>query len=90
MAKANAEIASRFGVNLRRCRKRAGLSQEQVAIRAALHRTEISLLERGERCPKLDTAIKVATAANADLGELLHGICWIPGDEIPGEFSLIG
>ena len=34
------EFARRFGLNLRKARKRAGLSQEEVGFRASLHRTE--------------------------------------------------
>jgi transcriptional regulator with XRE-family HTH domain len=36
-----------FGVNLAAERKKAGLSQEDLAFRADLHRTEVSLIERG-------------------------------------------
>lgn len=42
-------VAEHFGHNLRRARKQAGLSQEELAVRASLHRTEIGLVERGER-----------------------------------------
>lgn len=56
------DIAKRFGVNLRRARKEAGMSQETAAIRASVHRTEVGLLERGERMPRMDTAIKMAGA----------------------------
>jgi transcriptional regulator with XRE-family HTH domain len=48
-----AECRARLGRNLLLARKRAGMSQETVAIGAGLHRTEIGLLERGERVPKL-------------------------------------
>lgn len=42
------DIAARFGDNLARCRKRADLSQEELSVRASLHRTEVSQLERRE------------------------------------------
>jgi transcriptional regulator with XRE-family HTH domain len=46
MGRAGAEVvAERFGDNLRRTRRREGLSQEQLAARASLHRTEIGRLE---------------------------------------------
>jgi len=79
----------RFGENLRRCRGTAGLSQERLAERAGLHRTEIGLLERGERVPRIDTLIKVATALDVDPGELLVGIDWKLGSVtvIPGRFG---
>lgn len=41
------DIAARFGENLARLRRGADLSQEELSVRASLHRTEISQLERG-------------------------------------------
>jgi transcriptional regulator with XRE-family HTH domain len=55
-------VAREFGANLRRARRRAGLSQEQLGYRASLHRTEIGLLERGARVPRIDTLVKLAAA----------------------------
>lgn len=81
-------IAVRFGENLSRARKKAGLSQEETGIRASLHRTEIGLLERGERVPRIDTAIKLAGAVGVPLGELVEGIEWSPGTASRGSFSL--
>jgi transcriptional regulator with XRE-family HTH domain len=83
----SAVIAARFGVNLRRARKDAGLSQEEAGIRASLHRTEIGLLERGERIPRIDTAIKLAGAVGVSLSELAAGIEWSPGSARPGRFA---
>jgi transcriptional regulator with XRE-family HTH domain len=82
-----AAIAARFGDNLRHARKDAGLSQEEAGIRASLHRTEIGLLERGERIPRIDTAIKLAGAVDVHLGELVAGIEWSPGFARPGRFE---
>lgn len=72
------EVASRFGTNLLRARKRAVLSQEEVGFRASLHRTEIGMLERGVRLPRIDTLVKLAGAVEVDPGELLDGIAWSP------------
>lgn len=87
MSEASERIAGCFGSNLRRCRRRAGLSQEAVAIRASLHRTEVGLLERGERIPRIDTAIKLASAVEAEFGDLIAGICWHPGESHTGSFE---
>jgi transcriptional regulator with XRE-family HTH domain len=72
------EVAERFGANLVRARKGAGLSQEEVGFRASLHRTEIGMLERGIRLPRIDTLVKLAGAFEADPGELLEGVAWSP------------
>lgn len=81
------DIAKRFGANLRHARNRAGFSQEETAVRASLHRTEIGLLERGERLPKIDTAAKLAGAVGVAPGDLLEGIAWEPGTMTRGEFK---
>ncbi|MFP5389642.1 MAG: helix-turn-helix transcriptional regulator [Thermoleophilia bacterium] len=44
-------VAERFGANLSRLREQSGVTQEELAFRASLHRTEIGLLERGGRLP---------------------------------------
>jgi transcriptional regulator with XRE-family HTH domain len=81
-------IAERFGKNLRRARAKAGFSQEEVGIRAALHRTEIGLLERGERIPRIDTAVKLAAAVGVPLEDLVAGVDWESGSAKPGSFHV--
>ncbi|HEY1848608.1 MAG TPA: helix-turn-helix transcriptional regulator [Opitutaceae bacterium] len=84
-------LAERFGENLRRVRRREDLSQERLAKRASLHRTEIGLLEHGERVCRIDTLIRLAGAMAAPPAELLDGIGWIPGPPDPGgTFSFDG
>jgi len=81
-------LARRFGQNLRRCRRLVDLSQEELASRAALHRTEVGLLEHGRRVPRIDTVIRLAGAMAIPPGELLEGIHWSVGDpERDGGFS---
>jgi len=46
-----------FAENLRKARERSGLSQEALADACELHRTEISLLERSKRSPRLETIV---------------------------------
>jgi transcriptional regulator with XRE-family HTH domain len=79
-------IAKRFGANLVRCRKAAGLSQDEVSFRAGLHRTEVSQLERGLRLARIDTVAKLAGALDINPGELFEGIVWEPGELLQGRF----
>jgi transcriptional regulator with XRE-family HTH domain len=79
-------IAKVFGANVRTARKRLGLSQEKLAVGASLHRTEIGLVERGERGVRLETAIKLAGALKVPLSELIEGIAWAPGSTERGVF----
>lgn len=55
-------VAEKFGRNLFIARRRAGLSQEQLAIRAEVHRTEIGLLENGRRVARVSTFVRIAGA----------------------------
>lgn len=71
-------VADRFGVNLRRCRHNASLSQETLSFRASIHRTEVGLLERGKREPQLGTIVKLACSLSVPLADLLRGISWNP------------
>jgi transcriptional regulator with XRE-family HTH domain len=82
------EVARRFGENLRRARRHADLSQEEVGYLASLHRTEIGLLERGARVPRIDTLVKLASALSIPPEELLGGIDWQPGSVQPGGFGV--
>jgi len=75
---ASQDCAAGFGENLRRSRRHVGLSQEELGWRSSLHRTEVGLLERGERVPRIDTLIKLACALGVEPGELLAGIDWMP------------
>jgi transcriptional regulator with XRE-family HTH domain len=60
-----------FARNLRAARREAGLSQERLGVLARLHRTEISLLERGERDPKLSTILRLAEALGVPAAALV-------------------
>ena len=68
----------RFAANLRQARTKAGISQEELGYRCELHRTEISLLERAGREPRLATMIKLAGALETTPAELCEGISWSP------------
>jgi transcriptional regulator with XRE-family HTH domain len=81
-------VAGYFGESLRFHRRRAGMSQEGLGERADLHRTEIGLLERGARVPRIDTVIKLASTLSIRPGELLDGIEWSPDSDQPGGFEL--
>lgn len=63
-----------FGKTLAAERKKAGLSQEQLGDRAGLHRTEVSLLERGLREPRLETLLKLARGLEVQPATLIAEI----------------
>jgi transcriptional regulator with XRE-family HTH domain len=80
-------VARRVGANLRRARERADLSQEELAVRASLHRTAVGQLERGERVARADTLVKLAGSLGIPPGELLDGLVWEPGGTRVGRLS---
>ena len=69
------EVRKQFAVNLRQQRIAAGLSQEALADMCDLHRTEISLLERCKRSPRLETIVILSRGLQlSSPNELLDGI----------------
>ena len=64
----------RFAANLRKTRMQAGLSQERLTRAASLHRTEISLLERAEREPRLSTIVRLAAGLGVPVAALLDDL----------------
>lgn len=72
-------VLNRFAGNLRQERLMAGLSQETLAELAGIHRTEVSLLEREKREPRMATLIALAGALDVSVGVLVKGIKWDGG-----------
>jgi transcriptional regulator with XRE-family HTH domain len=52
------------------------MTQQELGERCDLHRTEISLLERGGREPRLGTIIKLADALGVSRNSLCAGVRW--------------
>jgi transcriptional regulator with XRE-family HTH domain len=80
-------FAERFGRNLTAARERTGLSQENLGLRAGLHRTAVGQLERGERVARLDTYVKLLDSLGVEHGALLDGLSWQPAEYSAGEMS---
>jgi transcriptional regulator with XRE-family HTH domain len=81
-------ICRRFGETLKRTRIRLRLSQDELAGRASLHRTEIAKLEGGARIPRLDTIVKLAGGLEASPCELLDGMAWKGNGFGAGDFVI--
>ena len=60
-----------FGQVLWKLRKKIGISQEDLADRANLHRTYVSQLERGLKSPSLKAIKSLAQALNKEPHELV-------------------
>jgi transcriptional regulator with XRE-family HTH domain len=68
------EPRDQFAANLKERRLALGLSQEALGDACDLHRTEISLLERAGRDPRLATLVRLSRALGMTPSELLHGV----------------
>jgi len=77
-------VAAIVGPRIRRIRRGQELSQEALADYAEIHRTQISLIEHGERLPRIDTVIKLAGGLLVPPCEMLDGILWEPRGHRPG------
>ena len=84
------ELRQRLGANVRRHRKRLGISQEEFAFRAEIHPTAASKLEIGETSPYIHTFIRVAGGLGVTTDDLTAGILWTPPETIitPGAFEV--
>jgi len=58
------EILIKFGEKVREERAKLGLSQEELAARAGVHRTYIGMIERAEKNITLENIQKVCEALN--------------------------
>ncbi|MCC6550305.1 MAG: helix-turn-helix transcriptional regulator [Ignavibacteriaceae bacterium] len=65
------EISLRFGQKVREVRTSRGLSQEQLAELAGVHRTYIGMIERAEKNITLVTMQKIANALGVKIIDLI-------------------
>jgi len=63
-----------FGFTLRRLRQDRGLSQENLGFESGYHRTYISLLERGQKSPSLQTIFTLSKALKIEPNELIRQV----------------
>jgi len=64
-------INEEVGFNIRRIREERGLSQEELAALAGLHRAYVGQIERGEKNIGLKNLEKIAKALNVGIKVLL-------------------
>lgn len=62
-------VTTRFGERVRQRRIELGISQEELAARAGVHRTYIGMIERAEKNVTLESIEKICKALNVSLGD---------------------
>ncbi len=60
-----------LGDELRKARERAGLTQEDLAFKARIHRTYVSLLERDRKSPTLAVLFRISDALGVSASRLI-------------------
>ncbi|WP_028611900.1 helix-turn-helix domain-containing protein [Paenibacillus harenae] len=67
-------IAGLIGENIRQLRKKRGLSQEQLALRAEINASYMGQVERGEKNPTIDVLSKIAFALQTPIEQIVNVI----------------
>jgi transcriptional regulator with XRE-family HTH domain len=68
------QVLLALGKRVRELRAEQGFSQEAFADHCGLHRTAMSLIERGKRVPSLRTLLTLSEGFGLSLSELLEGV----------------
>ncbi len=86
-------MQEQLGRKIRLLRHRRGLTQQEIAYRTGISTPHISSIERGERHPSLEYAIRIAEALSVPIGFLCDGadITSLPDDtSYGGDMDLPG
>jgi transcriptional regulator with XRE-family HTH domain len=67
------EAVNRLGHRVRELRKRASLTQEELAERAGISVSFLSMIERGDRVPHIETLVMLGQALHVSLPEMFLG-----------------
>lgn len=70
--KVDIQILREFGLRIQQERKKLGISQEELAFRAGMHRTYIGMIERAERNITLSNIKKLADALQLNIKDLFE------------------
>jgi transcriptional regulator with XRE-family HTH domain len=63
-----------LGASVRSLREGMGLSQEELADRAGLHRTYVGCIERGEKNPTILTVMRISSALGVRASDVVRDV----------------
>jgi len=66
-------LSIKFGARVKQLRTKLGLSQEELAERAGVHRTYIGMIERAEKNITLINVFKISKALGIKMSKILSG-----------------
>lgn len=68
------KIVDGLGTNIKKCREKAGLTQEKLAELVDISPNYLSALEREAKSPTVDTLVRILNVIGLPLDEMLDGI----------------
>ena len=68
------EILIKFGERVRQERQKKGYSQEELAVKAGVHRTYIGMIERAEKNITLQNVKKISAALGIPISNLMKNL----------------
>lgn len=63
-----------LGTELRKAREATGMSQEELGFKADVHRTYVSMLERGKASPTVETLFRLCKAMRIRASDLIRRV----------------
>ena len=66
------KVNTQFGLRIVELRKKAGISQDELAFRSNIHRAYMGTIERGEKSVTLNTVEKIATGLGVKVKDLFN------------------
>ena len=79
----DADLQIKLGAVVRECRHRLGITQEELAWRADIHRTYLADIERGKRNVTLGTIANLAKTLQISVGHLFADVAARPRTTLP-------
>jgi transcriptional regulator with XRE-family HTH domain len=70
------DMEKAVGDELRACRQKKQISQEQLGFDAGVHRTYVSLIERGAKSPTLGVLFRLCQALDVPPARFVQNIVW--------------
>lgn len=62
-----------FADNLKKCRTRKGISQEELSKKISIHPVQFSRYERGQSVPSIEVVQKIADALEVSIDQIVYG-----------------
>ncbi|MEE0913060.1 MAG: helix-turn-helix transcriptional regulator [Ruminococcus sp.] len=66
------QLTKLIGANIRKYRLKIDVSQESLSLSAGINPAYVGRLERGEKCPTIDTLYKICSALEISVCEILN------------------